>query len=326
MERYLDLFVRSFTDYGGYLVREVLHPSWGNYFYWLLGLSLFFWLLEIILPWRQHQNRIRQDFWLDGFYMFFNFFLFSLVGFNAVSNVGVQAFNDLLGLAGIENLVAFEIKSWPVWAQLLTLFVVRDFIQWNVHRLLHRVEFLWEFHKVHHSVQQMGFAAHLRFHWMETVVYRTLEYIPLAMIGFGIQDFFIVHIFATAIGHFNHANFRLPLGPLRFLLNNPQMHIWHHAKRLPTRYGVNYGISLSLWDYLFKTAYVPSDGRDIELGFEQVEHYPKSFLEQQSYPFAHLGHEAEKEGFAGLKEEGSRGAFKEKDNTELSRPKLQKQG
>jgi sterol desaturase/sphingolipid hydroxylase (fatty acid hydroxylase superfamily) len=212
-----------------------------------------------------------------------------LVGFNAVSNIGVQAFNDFLGLFGLQNIVAFEIKSWPVWAQLLTLFGVRDFIQWNVHRLLHRVEFLWAFHKVHHSVQQMGFAAHLRFHWMETVVYRTIEYIPLAMIGFGIQDFFIVHIFATAIGHFNHSNFRLPLGPLRYLVNNPQMHIWHHAKKMPFRYGANYGISLSIWDYIFRTAYVPDDGRDIELGFEEVEKYPHTFLQQQAYPFKHKG-------------------------------------
>jgi sterol desaturase/sphingolipid hydroxylase (fatty acid hydroxylase superfamily) len=284
MEKYGELFVSSFTGYGGYLIREVLQPSWGNYFYWLLGISLFFWLLEVGLPWRQHQAKIRQDFWLDGFYMFFNFFLFSLVGFNAVSNIGVQAFNDLLALFGWKNIVAFEIQSWPVWAQLLTLFMVRDFIQWNVHRLLHRVNYLWEFHKVHHSVQQMGFAAHLRFHWMETVVYRTLEYIPLAMIGFGIQDFFIVHIFATAVGHFNHSNFRLPLGPLRYLLNNPQMHIWHHAKHIPYRYryGVNYGISLSVWDY------IPGDGRDIALGFEQVEEYPDTFLSQQAYPFKHL--------------------------------------
>jgi sterol desaturase/sphingolipid hydroxylase (fatty acid hydroxylase superfamily) len=163
--------------------------------------------------------------------------------------------------------------------------VVRDFIQWNVHRLLHRSEFLWRFHKVHHSVRQMGFAAHLRFHWGETIVYRTLEYIPLAMIGFGIQDFFLVHIFATAIGHFNHSNFRLPLGPLRFIFNNPQMHIWHHAKHLPRRYGANYGISLSLWDYLFGTDYLPDDGRDIELGFEEVEYYPTSFLDQQWHPF-----------------------------------------
>ena len=295
MGKYGELFVNSFTDYGSYLFREVLYPSWGNYFYWLLGLSLFFWGLEVLRPWRQHQARIRQDFWLDGFYMFFNFFLFSLVGFNAVSNIGVQAFNDLLALFGQKNIVAFEIHSWPVWAQLLTLFLVRDFIQWNVHRLLHRVNWLWEFHKVHHSVQQMGFAAHLRFHWMETVVYRTLEYIPLAMIGFGIQDFFVVHIFATAIGHFNHANFRLPLGPLRYLLNNPQMHIWHHAKQIPYRYGVNYGISLSIWDYIFRTAYVPNDGRDIALGFEEVEKYPHTFLQQQTQPFKQLEKEKEKE-------------------------------
>ncbi|SIR02093.1 sterol desaturase family protein [Pontibacter lucknowensis] len=285
MEKYWNIFTSSFSDYGNYLWREMLHPSWGNYFYWLLGLSLFFWLLEVILPWRKGQPVIRQDFWLDGFYMFFNFFLFSLVGFNAISNIGVEAFNDFLGLFGIQNLIAFEIQSWPVWAQLLTLFVLRDFIQWNVHRLLHRSDFLWRFHKVHHSVQQMGFAAHLRFHWGETVVYRTLEYIPLAMIGFGIQDFFLVHIFATAIGHFNHSNLHIPLGPLRYLFNNPQMHIWHHAKRMPHRYGANYGISLSVWDYLFGTAYMPQDGRDIELGFEEVEQYPKSFFEQQVYPF-----------------------------------------
>lgn len=285
MEKYWHIFTSSFSDYGNYLWRELLHPGWGNYFYWLLGLSLFFWLLEIVVPWRKGQPLIRQDFWLDGFYMFFNFFLFSLIGFNAISNIGVEAFNDFLGFFGIQNLVAFEIQSWPVWAQLLTLFVLRDFIQWNVHRLLHRSDWLWRFHKVHHSVQQMGFAAHLRFHWGETVVYRTIEYIPLAMIGFGIQDFFLVHIFATAIGHFNHSNLHIPLGPLRYLFNNPQMHIWHHAKHLPHRYGANYGISLSVWDYLFGTAYLPEDGRDIELGFKEVEAYPKSFLEQQFHPF-----------------------------------------
>ncbi|MFC5269982.1 sterol desaturase family protein [Adhaeribacter terreus] len=285
MEKYWNIFTASFSDYGGYLWREILNPHWGNYFYWLLGLSLFFWLLEIVAPWRQHQARIRQDFWLDGFYMFFNFFLFSLIGFNAISNIGVQAFNDFLALFGIQNLVAFKVQSWPVWAQLLTLFIVRDFIQWNVHRLLHRSPFLWKIHKVHHSVQQMGFAAHLRFHWGETIVYRVLEYIPLAMIGFGIQDFFLVHIFATSIGHFNHSNFRLPLGPLKYVFNNPQMHIWHHAKHMPRKYGANYGISLSLWDYLFATAYMPEDGRDIELGFNEVEKYPNSFLQQQWYPF-----------------------------------------
>ncbi|MCX6140451.1 MAG: sterol desaturase family protein, partial [Candidatus Kapabacteria bacterium] len=161
-----------------------------------------------------------------------------------------------------------------------------DFIPCNVHRLLHASPRLWEFHKVHHSVEQMGFAAHLRYHWMETIVYRTIEYLPLAFFGFGLTDFFLVHIFALAVGHLNHANFELPIGPLRYVFNSPQMHIWHHAKDLPAgRKSVNYGITLSIWDWMFGEAYMPESGRDIPLGFEGVESYPHSFWSQLVAPF-----------------------------------------
>jgi len=287
MQKYIDLFLRSFGDYWNYLTGEIGNPSWHNYFYWLIGVSLFFWLLEVVIPWRKKQKVIRRDFWLDGFYMFFNFFLFSLVGYNAVSNVFVELFNDFLALFGITNVVALHVQSFPLWGQLLLMLLIRDFIHYNVHRLLHRVPMLWEFHKVHHSVQEMGFAAHLRYHWMENIVYRFLEYLPLAMIGFGIQDFFIVHIFTLAVGHFNHSNISIPLGPLKYIFNNPQMHIWHHAKELPSDHqnGVNFGITLSIWDYLFKTNYIPNNGRDIPLGFDDVESFPEGFWEQQAYPW-----------------------------------------
>ena len=229
MNRYWDIIVQSYAGYWHYLTNEILHPAWHNYFYWLLGLSLAVWALEIIVPWRRGQAIFRKDFWLDGFYMFFNFFLFSLLLYSAVANVAVTAFNDLLGFFGIRNLAAIRVQSLPAWAQFAIMFVVADFVQWNIHRLLHRVPWLWEFHKVHHSVEEMGFAAHLRFHWMETVIYKTLQYIPLAMIGFGLDDFFIIHIIAVAIGHLNHANLYITYGPLKYLLNNPAMHIWHHA-------------------------------------------------------------------------------------------------
>jgi sterol desaturase/sphingolipid hydroxylase (fatty acid hydroxylase superfamily) len=284
--RYFDTFINGFTSYANYFWQEVARPHWGNYFYWLIGLSLFVYALERLFPWRKQQAGIREDFWLDAFYMFFNFFLFSLIGFAAVSNVAVQAFNDFLGLFGITNLVALNIQSAPRWAQFLTLFLVRDFVQWNTHRLLHKVPFLWQIHKVHHSVREMGFAAHLRYHFGETIVYRSIEYLPLAMIGFGIQDFLLVHLFTLFIGHLNHANIYLPLGPLKYIFNNPQMHIWHHAYELPKgKSGVNFGISLSLWDYLFGTVWVPKDGRDIKLGFEEVDNYPHGFFEQMVQPF-----------------------------------------
>ncbi|MFN7326902.1 MAG: sterol desaturase family protein [Chitinophagales bacterium] len=284
---YTEVFLNSFKGYAQYLWHEVLNPHWGNFFYWLIAISVVVYLLELLFPWRKNQPALRQDFWLDSFYMFFNVFIFSLIGYAALSNVMVELFNDFLqGTFGISNLVAIEIGSWPRWAQLLTLFLIRDFVQWNTHVILHKVPFLWRFHQVHHSVEQMGFAAHLRYHFMETFVYRTMEYLPLAMIGFGIQDFIVVHLFALTIGHLNHANIYLPLGPLKYLLNSPQMHIWHHAKELPKgTSGVNYGITLSIWDYLFGTVWMPHDGRDIELGFEGVEKYPHGFFEQVVEPF-----------------------------------------
>lgn len=286
---YWQLIKEAYTGYANYLWQEITQPGWHSYFYWLIGVSAFFLILEWMRPWRKNQSRFRRDFWLDFFYMFFNFFLFSLIVFNAASNVVVHFFNDLLESIGITNLVAFEVMSWPTWAHLLLGFFVRDFVQWWTHRLLHRVPFLWEFHKVHHSVKEMGFAAHLRFHWMETVVYRTIEYLPLALIGIGLRDFFIIHIFTLAVGHFNHSNFKLNLGPLKYIFNNPQMHIWHHAKALPKErsYGVNFGLTLSIWDYLFKTNYIPKSGRDIELGFPGDEDFPQDFTHQVMHGFTH---------------------------------------
>lgn len=286
LQEYFKIFIDGYYGYWNYLTSEILYPSWHNYFWWLVGLSVLVWGLELIFPWRKNQAAFREDFWLDAFYMFFNFFLFSLIVYNSVSNVAVELFNDFLGLFGIENLVAIQVANWPGWAQFLLMFIVADFIQWNVHRWLHHSPFLWEFHKVHHSVEQMGFAAHLRYHWMETVVYKSVQYIPLAMIGFGLDDFFILHIVTILIGHLNHANVKITYGPLKYILNNPVMHLWHHAKHLPEgSHGVNYGISLSLWDYLFGTAYIPSENENEPLGFEEVEKFPKTFWQQITHPW-----------------------------------------
>jgi sterol desaturase/sphingolipid hydroxylase (fatty acid hydroxylase superfamily) len=137
----------------------------------------------------------------------------------------------------------------------------------------------------------MGFAAHLRFHWMEKFIYNFIQYVPLAILGFGIEEVFAAHIIALTIGHFNHSNVNVPLGPLKYILNNPQMHIWHHAREIPNKYGANFGLSLSIWDYLFKTAWVPGNGRDIELGFKGDEKFPENFSRQLVWP---VGKEKEK--------------------------------
>ncbi len=290
MEKYIEIIKNSYTGYWSYLKNEILlQNQWDNYFYGLILVSIIVWGLEIVFPWRKDQARLRKDFWLDAFYMFFNFFLLNLIVLIALSNTTEAFFNDILSLIGLSSsdIQLFDVDALPRPIGLLIFFLVSDFTQWNTHRLLHRVPFLWNFHKVHHSVKEMGFAAHLRYHWMEPVVYKSLLYIPIAVIGgFDAQDVAIVHFFALTIGHLNHANLGWDYGILKYIFNNPKMHIWHHAKNLPkhTKYGVNFGISLSIWDYLFKTSHIPSDGKDIELGFEGDERFPKDFLQQEIYP------------------------------------------
>ncbi len=290
---YLEIIANAYSGYANYLWQEITFgydykPWWQNYFYLLIAISLFFFGLEVLNPWRKNQSTFRKDFWLDFFYMFFNFFLFSLIIYNAFSEVMVDLFTDFISLFGVSNWPANYIASWPIVAQLILMFFLADFIQYWTHRLLHRVPWLWEFHKVHHSVEQMGFAAHLRFHWMETFVYKSIQYIPLSMIGYGIEDYFVIYLIQIVVGHFNHSNWKIPLGPLKFLLNNPQMHIWHHAEKWPENHqlGINFGITLSLWDYIFGTASIPHDGRDIKLGFDHLEEYPSTFLGQATHGFS----------------------------------------
>ena len=92
----------------------------------------------------------------------------------------------------------------------------------------------------------------------------------------------IVHFIAIIIGHLNHANIRITWGPFKYILNNSVMHLYHHMKALPENKpkGINFGISLSIWDFLFKTNYVPDDNGEIELGFYNEENFPKGFLGQ----------------------------------------------
>ena len=286
MQDYIDVFISSFNGTLNWTFKSILFevPWCLNYFWGLLLISLLVWGLELLFPWRKQQGVFRKDFGLDAFYMFFNFFLFALV-INGVFG-GLQLFFQKLGIT-LTSLTLFEIKNWAFGVQLFVFFVLLDFLQWLTHILLHKIPFLWKFHQVHHSVKEMGFAAHFRYHWMENILYKPFKTLGVMVLGgFEPDQAYLVHFFAILIGHLNHANVKISWGPLKYILNNPIMHLYHHAYALPKgKFGVNFGISLSLWDYLFKTHYVPEASGTIKLGFLKEEQMPKGFLKQALHGF-----------------------------------------
>lgn len=284
---YLEAFKTGFVNTLNWVWDSIVFnvPWYTNYFWGLILISLVVWGLEIVFPWRKNQSIFRKDFWLDAFYMFFNFFIFAIV----IS--GVYKFLEMVFLdfgITIKSLSVMDITAFPMWSQLLIFFVVQDFVQWFTHVLLHRYNFLWKFHKVHHSVKEMGFAAHLRYHWMENIFYKPLKTLAVMLLGgFEPEQAFIVHFVAITIGHLNHANIKLTYGPLKYVFNNPVMHLYHHAYSLPEGkdYGVNFGISLSVWDYIFKTNYVPEASGALKLGYSDEAKMPENFIKQLVYGF-----------------------------------------
>jgi sterol desaturase/sphingolipid hydroxylase (fatty acid hydroxylase superfamily) len=252
------------------------------YWAWLATISAFFVVLERAMPWRR-QRFFRPHIASDLVYVVFSGHVLGLMLAPLAGRLTPHV-DRLLG----SSVGTGHIAGLPIWAQFLIAFFVVDFIQWCIHNVLHRVSWLWAFHKVHHSILDMDWLGSMRFHWFEVVFYRALQYVPLAMLGFHGSVLFYLALFSTFMGHFNHSNLSVPLGPLRYLLNHPTMHIWHHDHTMHYTAGCNFGINLSLWDWIFRTAYMPEDRDQPErLGFEGVERFPATFIGGQLVPFSH---------------------------------------
>ena len=244
-----------------------------GYFFWLLVISVGCLIAERIRPWRQEQRLFRKEFLQDLFWLFFNGHYFAVL-FAYVTAFVAQGMFPVIEAAKSWNLLG----AWPLLAQALVYFLLKDFLDWCVHNLLHRVPALWEFHKIHHSIVDMDWIGAFRFHWMEVVVYQGLTYFPLVILGVDPLVILLVAIGSTLIGHLNHSNLNISWGPLRYLFNSSRMHIWHHMHDLPRGHltGVNFGISLSLWDWIFRTAYWPAsqecpEQQPASLGFPGME-------------------------------------------------------
>ena len=285
---YIKLLIYKSIEVLEWISNQILFnvPFSENYFWGLIIISLVVWIFEIIFPWRKSQKIFRKGFWIDIIYMFFNFFLFSIiiVGF-------YEAFNKLLyDLSGIasNSIALIDLSTFSQISQLIIFFITLDFFQWLTHIMMHRFDFLWKFHKVHHSVKEMGFAAHFHYHWMENILYKPLKVFAVMLIGgFEPEQAYLIHFLTITIGHLNHSNIKLSYGAFKYIFNNPIMHLHHHASSSSNNFktGVNFAISLSIWDYIFKTNYIPNENGDTKLGYEGDQSMAKSFFGQLFYGF-----------------------------------------
>jgi sterol desaturase/sphingolipid hydroxylase (fatty acid hydroxylase superfamily) len=175
------------------------------------------------------------------------------------------------------------IASQPVVLQFLEIMFLTDLVQYWVHRTFHRIPFLWNFHAVHHSAQELDWLAGSRMHLMEIVCLRGCTVIPMYVLGFSepalYAYLFFVYLFSTLV----HANLRLNFGVLQYWFVTPRFHHWHHGIEKEA-IDVNFAVHFPLLDRLFGTYYLPPDGR-WPTGYGINQPMPKGFFRQLLHPF-----------------------------------------
>jgi len=235
---------------------------------------------EFLWPARQ-QRFFRRGLFTDGIYVVVNIGLRILI-----TNTIAVAFTRF-GQESLPTWVPVGVLSKaPIVVQALGVILVLDFFFYWMHRGKHHFEWWWRLHETHHSSQDLHWFSSVRFHPLEKITDRLIYLFPLMFLGVGEEALLILSIVDATIASFSHANIRLRLGPLNYLIVGPEMHRWHHAVDASNQ-GRNFGNNLSIFDWIFRTAILPKERPEV-FGIEEDGFPEGNILKQFAFAFRPL--------------------------------------
>ncbi len=232
-------------------------------------------LMRAFFPRHMMQSRsTRADLML----MVLNVFFFGLISSAAfLSHAAVSAFahDTLTGVFGelspttLSNVMTALISTFAIY-------VAYEVGYYVDHYLCHRVPFLWEFHKVHHSAEVLTPITNARVHPIDTLLFFNILAITMgtttgfltfifgqpqnALVIYGTNAMFLFFYFV--IGHLQHSQFWIAFpGIWGHLFLSPAHHQIHHSTN-PEHFNKNFGNFSGVFDWMFGTLYVPAQKRE----------------------------------------------------------------
>ncbi len=173
-------------------------------------------------------------------------------------------------------------SHWPMWGQVVFAVVASEFMLYWAHRTAHEIMPIWRFHAVHHSVGKLWIVNTGRFHFIDSVYSIVLGILPLIALGASMEVVMWLGAVTAFIGMLTHCNVEMRFGPISWIFNTPELHRWHHSKRL--REGnMNYGENVMCWDFVFGTYFNEDRRPPKNIGI--TTHMPDTFKEQIVWPF-----------------------------------------
>jgi sterol desaturase/sphingolipid hydroxylase (fatty acid hydroxylase superfamily) len=243
----------------------------------LLLMTIIFIPLELFFPKNTSQTKFHEEWRTDLIYFIISHLFIQFFGIITQKPAVI-----FFGWIGLDKVHAW-VQGLPFVAALFLAFFSTDLFQYWAHRLFHTRVYLWRFHSIHHSTQNMDWLAGSRTHFMDIFFTRAMTFIPLYVLGFSTTVFNIYIIFIAIHAVLIHANTRVNFGFIKYIFTTPQYHHWHHCED-PKYYGHNFASIFPFIDMIFGTYYLPGKEWPEGTGVHEAQ-YPKGFLKQSVYPF-----------------------------------------
>ncbi|KLE04507.1 sterol desaturase family protein [Aliarcobacter butzleri] len=169
----------------------------------------------------------------------------------------------------------------------ISIFVVSDFTRYWLHRFLHTIPFLWEFHKIHHSAKVLTPITFYRVHPVENFLFGLRYSLSVGFVTgvfiyfFGAKvDIYMVFgvniiLFVFSLFGSNLRHSHIPFSYGKFIekwLLSPKQHQIHHDKK---HFNKNFGGYIAIWDRLFGSLTLSKDVKVLKFGLrrEQMQDY-----------------------------------------------------
>jgi len=187
----------------------------------------------------------------------------------------------------------------------ISLTLLSDFTTYVLHYMMHRLKFLWEFHKIHHAATTLNPITQYRIHPIELILVNCKETIVFGLV-MGFFDYLSVHqiekitflginifsfIFLFLGANLRHSSVKLKyFNFLEYFFLSPYQHQIHHSN-LPEHFDQNLGSKLAIWDWMFGTLLCSNQVKKITFGISEEEdkqHKYTSFVNNLYLPFKNI--------------------------------------
>jgi sterol desaturase/sphingolipid hydroxylase (fatty acid hydroxylase superfamily) len=232
--------------------------------------------IERIFPLHPEQRVFRRNWANDLIFLLLNGMLTKL-GLFAVITAIIFAAAQIVPAS-----FQAAIGGLPYWVQIPAVILLSDLGFYWTHRMFHAVPWLWRFHAVHHSIEELDWLAAARVHPVDQILTKGVSLIPVFALGFSEWAIGVYALLYQWQSVLIHSNVRIGFGPLRWLVASPEFHHWHHSNDANVR-DKNFAGQLSFLDALFGSLHMPRGQAPTTYGLDRP--MPQRYPHQLLHPF-----------------------------------------